>query len=161
MGHLLFSPNGRIGPDAFMRGAVMLIVASVFLSLPQIIGILPAFQGVFDLLSLILLYPWIALWIKRYHDAGKSGVMCLLPIFVYIFAVIVLAVFMLGGVIGQIMQATADGAAQADIDALTEELMRPKMLPFLIASTALSWLLAFLFNRAIKRDPHDNQYGPA
>ena len=32
------------------------------------------------IVSFALIYPWIVIWIKRYHDGGKSGWMSLLPI---------------------------------------------------------------------------------
>ena len=70
MGNLLFSPSGRISPADFMRGATILIVVGL------VLGLLPILMPALAMLSiifLVMLWCWIVLWVKRYHDGGKSG----------------------------------------------------------------------------------------
>ena len=81
---ILFSPTGKIGPHAFMKGVVVLIAISA------VLGVLPLLSfeigSVFKILMLVLIWCWIVLFIKRFRFAGKSGWMCLLPIIVYVIA---------------------------------------------------------------------------
>lgn len=69
------SPAGRMSPSDFKKSALILIVVGVLFSIPELLGIksLSALAGI---VSFALIYPWIVIWIKRYHDGGKSGWMC-------------------------------------------------------------------------------------
>ena len=71
------SPAGRMSPSDFKKSALILIVVGVLFSIPELLGIksLSALAGI---VSFALIYPWIVIWIKRYHDGGKSGWMCFL-----------------------------------------------------------------------------------
>jgi len=160
MGNLLFSPNGRINSGEFTKGAIILIALGVILSLPEILG-MKSLAAITGILSFVLLYPWVVIWIKRYHDGGKSGWMCLIPIIIYIIAAIALMTFMLGDEFMAMFQAASEGASQAETEALAEEMGKGKQVPLLIATTILSVVIALGFNRIIKRDDHENQFGPA
>jgi uncharacterized membrane protein YhaH (DUF805 family) len=72
------SPAGRMNPSDFKKSALTLIVIGVIFSIPELLGMdsLGALAGI---VSIALLYPWIVIWIKRYHDGGKSGWSSLLP----------------------------------------------------------------------------------
>lgn len=161
MGNLLFSPSGRINPSEFMRGAIILIVLGFVFSVPEALGMKGAIPVITGLLSFILLYPWVVIWIKRYHDAGKSGWMSLIPIIIYIVAAVVLMMVMLGDEFMAMFQAASEGASQAETEAMAEGMAEGKQIPLLIGTTVLSAAVAFLFNSLIKRDDHENQYGPA
>ena len=89
------SPAGRMNPGDFKKSALTLIVIGVIFSIPELLGMdsLGALAGI---VSFALLYPWIVIWIKRYHDGGKSGWSSLLPIIVYLLATIILMMTMLG-----------------------------------------------------------------
>jgi len=169
MGNLLFSPSGRIGPGQFMSGYIVVIGISLAMSL--LMGFVPMLALLSLPLALALLWMTIALWIKRYHDGGKSGWMCLIPIIV-------------GGVIGAIVGSllskmfidpnaalaateAAEAAAEAgDIGgAFSAAMGAAKMSPVGVIVTslvgaAISYVIAMVFNNMIKHDAHDNQYGP-
>src|SRR4051812_21369374 len=64
------NPMGRIGPGAFRNAALILIVIGAVLNLTPLV--LPTLWWV-TFIGFVLLYPWVAIWVKRLHDAGKSG----------------------------------------------------------------------------------------
>ena len=161
MGNLLFSPNGRINSSEFTKAALILIALGFILALPEALGMTGALTTIAALISFLLLYPWVVIWIKRYHDAGKSGWTSLVPIIIYIIAAIVLMMVLLGDEFMAMFQAASEGASQAETEAMAEEMGQGKQIPLLIATTVLSAAIALGFNAIIKRDDHENQFGPA
>ena len=154
------SPKGRLNPSDFKKSALTLIVIGVVFSIPELLGMdsLAALAGI---VSFALLYPWIVIWIKRYHDGGKSGWMSLLPIIVYLMATIILMMTMLGDGFMAIIEASSTGASQADTEKMAEEMVEGKEMMILLAPTALSAVVALGFNAyLISNDNHENQYGP-
>ena len=160
MGNLLFSPNGRINSGEFMKGAVILVIIGVILSLPGTFG-MKGIGTALGVLSYLLAFPWVVIWIKRYHDGGKSGWMCLVPLIVYAVLLMVVMAALLGGEFSQMIELASSGASQAEQEAFAEGMMKGKEVPFTLAGAATSLVVAFLFNSMIKRDDHENQFGPA
>lgn len=165
MGNLLFSPSGRVGPAEFMKGATLLIIIGFILS------ILPALStalGMLGIIGIVLWWCWIVLWIKRYHDGGKSGWMCLVPIIVFIIASIVIGLVVQPMFIDPEFAArTEEAAASGDFGAIMESAMSgggvSKLGIFVVGAVnaVVAYVIAFVFNNMIKSDPHDNQFGPA
>lgn len=165
MGNLLFSPSGRIGPNEFMKGVMPLVIIGFILSLLPALG--PGL-GALSIVGIVLYWCWIVLWIKRYHDAGKSGWMCLIPIIVFL---------VIGGIVSyflttmftdpEVAAAAAEAAASGDVAAALQSalsgggLTKTGILVVGAASSVVSYIIAFVFNGMIKSDPHDNQFGPA
>ena len=168
MGNLLFSPSGRIGSGQFMSGATILIAIGL------VLGVLPIFVPVLALLNivgLVLFWCWIVLWVKRYHDGGKSGWMCLIPIIVYL---------ILGGIITFVLtqmftdpeaaaaaaEAAAEAAENGDFGAMFKlagggaGVSKMGLIIVQVVSAVISYLIAMVFNNLIKHDAHDNQFGP-
>ena len=160
MGNLLFSPSGRIGPSDFMKGAIILIVLTAILSLPAILGLPSIVATITGLLSFVLLWCWIALWIKRYHDGGKSGWTSLLPILVYLVLIIIAYAAIAGGPFMELMNATMNGADEEALKEMETAMNKETGLPVTLVSVVISLAIAFLFNKMIKQDLHDNQFGP-
>ncbi len=159
MGNLLFSPSGRIGSSDFQKGALILIVLAIILSLPGVLGLPEGISTVIELLGIVLIWCWIALWIKRYHDAGKSGWMSLIPIILYIVIFIGVIFGYAGNEIGQLMAAATDPDAAAEAEAAFDA--KTGGIAFLAISAVISAVIALGFNAMIKSDPDDNQFGPA
>lgn len=170
MGNLLFSPSGRINPSEFMRGATILIIIGF------ILGILPMISftlgSALGLLGIVTIWCWIVLFVKRYHDGGKSGWMSIIPIIVFVILSVIisqLVTSMFAGDLNAQMKEAAEAAAESgDIGSIlsvsTEfagSIAKKTALPSAIASAVASYLIAFVFNNMIKRDDHDNQFGPA
>ena len=159
--NMLLSPNGRMSSSEFTKAALILIGLGLLLSLPEALGMSKGLSSILGMVSILLLIPWVFIWIKRYHDAGKSGVMCLIPIVVYIILLTVLMMFMLGDVFSAMFSAASEGASQSETQAQMESMVESKTMSLTIASTILSVVVALGFNAMIKGDPGENQFGPA
>ncbi len=173
MSNLLFSPSGRIGPAAFLKGiGILAVIGAVITALPAI-----SFElgSTLSMASIILIVPMFFLVIKRLHDSGKSGWLSIL------FVILI-------GVIGVILQSVAQnmtgGAPMAEMKSATEELAKSggsfneimvasaqlaaeygpaiakkTAIPSAIAGFIGTMLGAFLTNLILKQDGHENQYG--
>ncbi len=170
MMNLLFSPNGRINSAEFMKGAYILIAAAFVIALMPLISFSLAMP--LSILSLVMLWCWIVLWIKRYHDAGKSGWMCLIPIVVFIIlAVIADAVMTMMGLSGvdAEMQAQMNEAAEggdfasmmSTIMGASADIAKKTAIPSAVSGAIVSLIIAFVFNAMIKGEPNENRFGPA
>jgi uncharacterized membrane protein YhaH (DUF805 family) len=72
-GEFYFSPSGRISRSQYwLKYVVPVVVIGIILSFLQIIGG-EGFQVLSGLFQLLVLWPGIALLIKRIHDRNKSG----------------------------------------------------------------------------------------
>ena len=164
MGSLLFSPSGRIGPSAYMKGMLVLAAISVVISLVPLVS--PGLALILSFASLILFIPFIFLGIKRSHDAGKSGWMVLTHILLFMGV---------GAAIGFLLQTigmgpsaeieasmTAAGEAgdMGEVMRLTGELAKDQAIPSAISSIVGYVVAAFLINMFNKQDDGDNQFGP-
>jgi len=68
---LFFSSHGRLGRRAFWSAAFGLIVANLMLSVMPMLG---------AVCTLLMLWPWTCLLIKRLHDQGRSGALAMVPV---------------------------------------------------------------------------------
>lgn len=162
MGNLLFSPSGRIGPSAYMKGMLVLAVISAIISLIPLVstglGVAASFIG------LVLIIPFIFLGIKRSHDAGRSGWMVLTHIVIAIIVSVALSYLL-----QMVGMAPDDAAVKAagesgDLAAVMEatgELAKASAIPSAVTSLIGTAIIAFLVNMFNKSDAGDNQYGPA
>lgn len=161
MGNLLFSPSGRIGPAAYMKGIFVLAIAGLIISFSALLG--PAAM-VGGLLGLVVLYCFIALGIKRSHDAGKSGWMVLLHILIYF---VISAIF--GVIVSTVTGVSASGAFSAamnqDLEALEELEKATTSMSYVLISGVVGAIatvvIGYVINMMNKSDMHDNQFGPA
>lgn len=135
MGFLKLTVDGRINSADFLRASMILILIGFLINVPELLGIRSdSLEVILGIIGLGTLYPWVYIWIKRYHDGGHSGWMCLI---FYVLGVILVFGFPDGKIVV--------------IESWTLEL----------ANVVISIIIAFGFNIMIKRDNHENQYGPA
>lgn len=160
MGNLLFSPSGRIGPSAYMKGIIIIAIINA------VLGVLPLLSSALAVLSiagLITFYIFIALGIKRSHDAGKSGWMVLTHILLWfgVGAVTVILVGMITGVsLGDIFSTALSGDIEAT-EAATAAVEAPGyVIPSVIAGFVGQLVTGYLVNMFNKQDAGDNQFGP-
>jgi len=80
VGWLFFRFDGRINRARFWLGSLVVgIVAGINTGInrsvdPDVLTIGPGFLELITFtIGIALLWPWLALWIKRWHDRGKSG----------------------------------------------------------------------------------------
>lgn len=173
MSNLLFSPSGRIGPSAFLKGIGILAIISALIGLVQLVNFKLA--GVLAMASIVLLVPLFMLVIKRLHDSGKSGWLSIL---------FVILIGIIGVIFSGVIGGFGAGEATHAIEAGLEELMASGASLGQIAmasqeltleygqaaakETALlssvggfigTMLSAFLINLVLKQDDHENEYG--
>lgn len=164
MGNLLFSPSGRIGPNAYMKGMIVLAVISGIIAIVPLIS--PGLAMVLGIVSLVLIIPFIFLGIKRSHDAGKSGWMVLTHIALAI-GVSVAITFILQaiglGPSAEIEAAVAAAGASGDLGEvmrLSGDMAKETAIPSAISSLVGTLISAYLVNMFNKQDAGDNQFGP-
>lgn len=170
MGNLLFSPSGRISPSEFMRGAMVLIAISF------VLGILPLISfkigSMLSLLGIILLWCWIVLFIKRFHDGGKTGWLCIVPIIAFLILSLIVSSIVTGMFAGDLnsqMQDAVEAAGESgDIASIMSTSMemgaaiaKKTALPSAVAGAVVSYIIAFATNSIVGHDDHENQFGPA
>ncbi len=161
MGNLLFSMGGRINAADFQRGAIVLIAVGT------IIKILPFFSMSFGmiagLLGLILLWPWVAIWGKRYHDSDQSAWMIIVPI------IVLIVLSMIAGAIINVMfpvdtRAAMAAAESGNFMALIQgaaAAARHQIIPSALIGAGVQFAVVYVFNGMIKSTAGDNKYGPA
>src|SRR3954468_15564352 len=147
----IFNPFGRIGPTAFRNNALILLAIGACLSL------LPWVRPDMALLSfasMLLFYPWLVIWVKRFHDAGKSGK----------FFLVVLVLWLIAGFAGnRFIVSRFVVAPPIDpqfVIASMKAQMQANALPGTIVSVIISLAFALVINEELKSDPAENAYGP-
>ncbi len=160
MGNLFFSTKGRIGPAAFQSAAIILIAIGFAINMVPFLSF--SLGMIVSILSLVILWPWICLWVKRLHDAGKSGWMVLVVLLVLIGVNIVVGRLMLSMLVDQAAMQEAVLNAGADVMGAMKasaEFTKPTIIPSAIAGAVTSFVVVFLGNKVLKSDPEENQFG--
>jgi len=160
MGNLLFSPSGRIGPSAYMKGIIIIAVVGLILS---VLPLLSPMLSILGIVGLVTFYIFIALGIKRSHDAGKSGWMVLTHILLSIgvSAVIMTIVGMITGVsLGDVFSSAFSGDQEAAEAAAAAFEAPGYLIPSALGSFAGTLITGYLVNMFNKQDVGDNQFGP-
>ena len=175
MGNLLFSPNGRIGPSAFLKGLGIIAAISALISIVPMFSM--SLGSMLTYASVILLFPLFCILIKRCHDAGKSGWMSIL---------FFLLIALVGGLLQYFIGNMFGGEPLAEMKAASEEIAKSgagfgEMMeqtaalaeqygPAIAKNTAIPGAIAgfigtmlggYVTNMLLKRDDHENQFGPA
>lgn len=162
--YVLFSPNGRIGPNRFARGFILLTGAMVILQTLST-TLVPSFGA----LAITLVFPYLCVFGKRLHDGGHSAALWLAFLAGY---------FLLNGIVTSMLlpllapQAAAiqtefaeiaqkDGlrAGMTFMESRALELNRLTALPTLIAFVAASGVTGWIAYR-VKGTPGPNAHGP-
>lgn len=160
MGNLLFSPSGRIGPSAYMKGIIIIATVGLVLSL---LPLLSPMLGMVGIIGLVTFYIFIALGIKRSHDAGKSGWMVLVHILLSIIIGVAVAfiVGMITGVsLGEVFSSAFSGDVEAAEAAAAAFEAPGYLIPSAIGSFIGTLITGYVINMMNKQDPGDNQFGP-
>ncbi|WP_017932552.1 YjgN family protein [Robiginitomaculum antarcticum] len=157
MMNLFFSPNGRISsPDMIKGGLILILIGLIPSFLNYLFGPGMVFQ-ILGWLTLLLIVPWIFLWMKRYRDGGQSPAMCLVPILVYVVLYLILAAVLMGGEVmsmfGAAMEVGADDPEA--MEAAMEGAMDVKAIALkgMIAGLLASLITLFGLNALIKHKP--------
>ena len=158
----MMSANGRMAPADFQKAGLVLVAISF------VLGLFPLFlplvlAGVIGLLSLVLIYPWVCIWSKRLHDAGKSGWLTLVVIVVWfvlgmIASQIVSTIF--GGEATRMMAAAMETGNPDAIMQASQAASQATALPTAILNAVVSVAMIFGGNAILQQDPQENRYGP-
>jgi len=160
---LFFSPNGRITKSQFQTGAFVLIAISfVFAVLPAVVGgmALMAVSGITGLIGLVMIWCWIALWVKRLHQGGITGWMTILLALGWFFIYMIVSTIVTAVLAPELMSMQPSG----DFMSSTLESMeasRRIAVPGAIASALVSLGFVFVANAALPSHDTENQFGPA
>lgn len=143
-GKLLFSADGRIGRQSFWIGFLILLGVGVVLGWIPILGAVAL---------IALIYPWICLFSKRFHDMGRSGWLAILPVVIPSVLATIGLVSAIGGVIGAGVTEDADVAANPGFWAAVGAGLIFFALSFIV------WLGGTLWAGLTDGDPGPNRYG--
>lgn len=166
--NLYLSPNGRIDQPTYWRGVITLFVVSTVLSV--ISAYVSPFLGV---LGLIVVWPWIVLHVKRFHDADQTGWITIGMVVLAIILSVVLG-FILPGLFGvdtaamseQMARDMEDMASSNDPGAVlaatmdaTKEMTRAQLLPNIVSTAIVTGMIGFVMS-LFKSTPGTNKFGP-
>ncbi|MGD2133471.1 MAG: DUF805 domain-containing protein [Maricaulaceae bacterium] len=155
--NLLFNPQGRITAKPFWTGYFILLVVGLVLSVAAVYGPRSvALSLLFSALSIALIYPMVCVFVKRFHDAGKSGWWFLAIIGVS------LLVNMIAGAVLMAPHASEWASlelgspewAEAQVNA-SKAIFLPSQVIGLVVGLAIAYVVSNL-----KSDPNENIYGP-
>ncbi|MFN7165157.1 MAG: DUF805 domain-containing protein [Hyphomonas sp.] len=164
---LFLTPNGRIDQPTYWRAVLILLGISAALS------VVSAFVSpFFGFLGLLFIWPWIAVHVKRFHDAGKTGwltiAMVVLAIIVSVVAGMILpALFGVNQAALQAdMQREIENAAAGDpslaisaaMDA-SKGIAQATLLPSILSTAVVTGVVGAVMS-LFKTELSDNQYGP-
>ena len=148
----IFNPFGRIGPVTFRNTVLVLILIGAWLSLMPLIN--PGLAAL-SFAAVLLLYPSIVIWVKRFHDAGKSGWWFLAVFVAQIIASVVVNRFIIARFLPPPPPVDPNFLWQSMVAQ-----MRASALPSTISGVIISLAFALVINEELKSDPLENAYGP-
>jgi len=173
MGSLLFSPSGRIGSSEFMKGAIILIIIGAIIQLSGLVSY--KLSLTLSMIGLVTIWCWVVLWVKRFHDGGKSGWMSLVVILVWIVIAMIISVVLMPILVpsmeadklamSEAMQAAGQsgdmGLVISTMMEYGDEMAKKSAISNALMSAVIAGAVAYVANMLIKHDPNDNQYGPS
>ncbi len=149
LGHVLFSPNGRIGQQDYWIGILILIGGNIVANVLPLIG---------WILSLGLIWVGIAIYGKRLHDAGKTAWLHVVPWALSLLFFIIGTVMVVGGAISAGIISDAGDMSPEQIIAL----ISAGGLGLLFMSLSfLVWIVYTIWVGVMQGEAGDNAYGSA
>lgn len=140
---VLFNPQGRIGPQNYWIGVLIILAGNLFLTWIPVLGIV---------IWLGLYYVGFCVYGKRLHDIGKS--MWIHALFLVVsFVIFMIAVFMAGGSIFAMAMNSSGNVSPAAMASMFGSLFSAFALPTLLAIAYTIWL------GVAKGDVGDNRFG--
>lgn len=147
--HILFNPNGRIGPREFWVGVLILIAGNIVAGAIPVLG---------ELLWLGLIWVGVAVYGKRLHDGGRTAWLHAIP-WAVSSALGIIAVSVLGA---GVIQLVVDGVQNGQPSPLSVGGMVAAggvAMLMLTAGTAV-WAVYTLWVGLLKGEAGANRHGP-
>jgi uncharacterized membrane protein YhaH (DUF805 family) len=143
--HALFVPKGTISKIGFALASVILIATGLATDGLELVA--PALGPVIFFLGLLVIYCWVAAWIKRFNAAGLSPWWTVLVVLLWVIAQGIAGfVVLLGSGLDPSLFAGGDSQA---IQAAIEPVSEAAAVPVLIVSTIISTVFAFGLNAVL------------
>lgn len=159
----MMSANGRMAPADFQKAGLVLVAIAFVIGLTPLFLPVVAAGALSLIVSLALIYPWVCIWSKRLHDAGKSGWLFLVALvvwFVLLMIVNQIVTVMFGGESARMMAAAMETGNPDAIMQASEASSQATAVPSAILSALVSIGMIFGANAILKQDPEENRYGP-
>jgi len=153
---LFFSPQGRIASGPFWRGVAIVLAANIALSVLQVFVLPRTVALQFSVVALALIYPWVCIYAKRFHDAGMSAWWVLAVMGGQTLVGVIVGMVLNAGAVAD-LQAAQVGTAQWQT--LQVELGRRTFVPAQAVRIAVAVAVAFMVAR-LAADPDENRFGP-
>ncbi|MEE9381147.1 MAG: DUF805 domain-containing protein [Hyphomonadaceae bacterium] len=157
----LFKPNGRIGSSTFWRGLIVLIAIGVVSQVIQLYGPVSV-SMILGVVGLAMIYPYVALYAKRFHDSGRTGwwfVPAILGFGVIAYFVGTFIQGMFAPDMQEMLEIAAESGNISSIMEVSQEMSRKIFLPNLLAGLAMQFGLGYVV-ASLKSDPETNKFGP-
>lgn len=156
---ILFSPAGRIGPGNFWRGYIIILAVSLVIQVINVLMGPSALSMPLGLVSLVLYWCTIAVFVKRLHDTGATGWWVVAIAGGWTLVMLVGVAIILGIFAGDVMST----AMQDESYAQSPQFMRDMQDAIFVPGTALGLViniaLGFIMAN-LRSDPNTNPYGP-
>lgn len=160
---LFFNPQGRISKARFQMGALVLIGLAFVLSLVPLLLSGPALLPVIAVLSLIeivMIYCWVALWVKRLHQAGQTGWLTVLIGFGWVLISSVVEMLVTLSVNPDLLTMSAESANMMEAIRQSLDAAREIALPLAVASAVTGLIVVFALNALLPSQSGENKFGP-
>lgn len=120
-----------------------------------------ALSGVTGLISLVMIWCWIALWVKRLHQGGITGWMTILLAVGWIFVNMIAGAVVTALLAPELMSPQAGGGDFMEMMQQSIEASRSIAAPSAIVSAIVGVGYVFVANAALPSQDGENQFGPA
>ncbi len=161
---LFLSPNGRIDQGTYWRGVLILFaISAVLAAASAYVSVAISFLGI------VFVWPWIAVHVKRFHDAGKTGwltiAMVVLAIVVSVVASAILTPILGGNVEALQEEMTEEmmnlgddpGAIMKVTMDYTKKISQAQLVPSILSTGIVTGVVGAVMG-LFKSDPGPNQY---
>jgi len=162
---ILFNPQGRISPAEFWRGLIVLIGVSIVATVLGTYG--PSvLEMIFGLISILLFYPVLCVYGKRFHDAGRTAWLAVLVGIGYLIFVSLFQAFLVPMLAPEFAVFQRELTEQLEnqeigfVDYFVELGERSEEIVVAnIISTLVGALLAGFIVARLESDPDENEHG--
>ena len=161
---ILFNPQGRISPAEFWRGLIVLIGISIVITVVSAYSPL-VLALTLGIVSILLIYPIICVYGKRFHDTGQTAWLVLAVLVLY-FGITMALSYVLAPILAPEVEAfqtefdekVASGVGFAEMMELVQAQARITLVLNIIVTLIASLLTGFFVAR-LESDPDENEHG--
>jgi Predicted membrane protein len=120
-----------------------------------------AVSSITTLIGLVMIWCWIALWVKRLHQGGITGWMVVLLGVGWFFVNMIVGTVITLLMAPDMMSAQPEGDGFMEMMQQSMEMSRELAIPNAIAGALVSLIFVFVVNAVLPSQEGENQYGPS